>query len=63
MAFTSFNVGFSITSVTIGNNVTSIGENVFYGCNLLTSITVVEDSSNYKSIDGNLYSKDGTVFI
>ena len=29
----------NLTSVTIGNSVTSIGKNVFYGCNSLTSVT------------------------
>ena len=30
----------SITSVAIGNSVTSIGENAFYGCSGLTSVTI-----------------------
>ena len=29
-----------LTSVTIGNGVTSIGESAFYGCSGLTSITI-----------------------
>ena len=52
-----------LTSVTIGNSVTSIGYEAFYGCTALTSITVDEDNTVYKSIDGNLYSKDGTTLI
>ena len=52
-----------LTSVTIGAGVTSIGDDAFYGCTGLTSITVNENNSYYKSIDGNLYSKDGTVLV
>ena len=52
-----------LTSVTIGEGVTSIGDNAFYGCTGLTSITVNENNLNYKSIDGNVYSKDGTVLV
>ena len=52
----------SLTSVTIGNGVTSIDSTI---CNIatLTNITVGENNPNYKSIDGNLYSKDGSELI
>ncbi|MBQ9481501.1 MAG: leucine-rich repeat protein [Clostridia bacterium] len=53
----------SLTSVTIGNGVTSIGDYVFMGCRSLTSIYVNENNQTYKSIDGNLYSKDGKTLI
>ena len=49
----------SLTSITIPDSVTSIGHNAFYGCTSLTSINVSENNNYYKSIDGNLYSKDG----
>ena len=52
-----------LTSVTIGSGVTSIGYSAFRQCTSLTSITVNENNSYYKSIDGNLYSKDGTVLV
>ena len=52
-----------LTSVTIPDSVTSIGDRAFYNCTGLTYITVNENSSYYKSIDGNLYSKDGTVLV
>ena len=35
----------------------------FQGCSSLTSVTVDENNSKYKSIDDNLYSKDGTTLI
>ena len=53
----------SLTSMTIPNSVTSIGSSAFWGCSDLTRITVDSANSNYKSIDGNLYSKDGTTLI
>ncbi len=53
----------SLTSVTIGNSVTTIWGYAFSYCSKLTSITVAENNSNYKSIDGNLYTKDETRLI
>ena len=53
----------SLTSVTIGNGVTGIGNSAFSGCKSLTSVTVSENNSFYKSIDGNLYTKDGKTLI
>ena len=52
-----------LTSVTIPDSVTSIGESAFFNCSNLTSITVAENNTAYKSIDGNLYSKDGKTLI
>lgn len=53
----------SLTTVTIGNSVTSIGYMAFSYCSKLTSITVDSNNSNYKSIDGNLYRKDGKTLL
>ena len=53
----------SLTSVTIGNGVTSIGYSAFNYCSNLNSISVDENNQSYKSIDGNLYTKDGTTLI
>ncbi len=53
----------SLTSIEIPSSVTSIGESAFYDCDSLASIAVTENNENYKSIDGNLYSKDGTVLL
>ncbi|MBE5747600.1 MAG: leucine-rich repeat domain-containing protein [Clostridiales bacterium] len=36
---------------------------VFYNCDNLKSIRVHADSNDYKSVDGNLYTKDGTVLV
>ena len=53
----------SLTSVMIPNSVTTIGGSAFSGCSNLTSIVVDENNTAYQSINGNLYSKDGTVLM
>ena len=53
----------NLTTITIPNSVTTIGERAFQYCTRLTSIEVDENNQNYKSIDGNLYSKDGSTLI
>ena len=53
----------SLTSITIPDSVTSIGNRAFSLCDNLTSITVDENNQYYKSIDGNLYTKDGTTLV
>ena len=53
----------SLNSVVIPDSVTSIGNRAFNDCFSLTNITVNKDNQYYKSIDGNLYSKDGTTLI
>ena len=52
-----------LTSVEISNSVTTIGEYAFEGCTGLISIIVSEDNPSYKSIDGNLYTKDGKTLV
>ena len=53
----------SLTSITIPGSVWTIGFSAFKGCSSLTSITVDENNKDYKSIDGNLYTKDGTELL
>lgn len=53
----------NITKVRISSSVTEIEEFAFYGCLNVTDFTVDENNENYQSIDGNLYSKDGTTLI
>jgi hypothetical protein len=52
-----------LTEITIPKNVTFIGDYALAQCYSLAQITVDEDNPNYKSIDGNLYTKDGTTLI
>jgi len=52
-----------LTSVTIPDSVTSIGCGTFRGCSKLVDIKVDEANSTYKSVDGNLYTKDGKMLV
>ncbi len=47
-----------LTKVTIGKSVKTIYGVPFAACKNLTSIEVDPDNTSYKSVDGNLYSKD-----
>ena len=53
----------SLTTLTIGKGVTDIAGTAFSLCPNISNITVHRDNSEYLSIDGNLYSKDGTTLI
>jgi len=53
----------SIDYVTIPASVTNIDLYAFGFCENLKEITVNENNTTYKSIEGNLYSKDGTTLI
>lgn len=52
-----------LRDICIPSSVSSIGEGAFLFCKSLTSITVKEKNAYYRSIDGNLYSKDGATLI
>ena len=54
---------YSLTNITIPNSVTSIGNSAFSNCDKLTSIIVDANNEKYKSIDGNLYMKNGKTLI
>jgi len=53
----------NLTFITIPNSVTTIDDSAFYDCPKLTYIAVVKGNPNYRSIDGNLYSKDGKTLV
>lgn len=53
----------NLTNVYISDSVEFIGESAFSACWWLESIEVDVNNQKYKSIDGNLYTKDGTVLI
>lgn len=52
-----------LEEIIITKNITYIGKEAFTECNNLKNINVDNNNTNYKSIDGNLYNKDGTIFI
>ena len=53
----------ALKEVTIGAGVTSIDSSAFNGCTALINFTVSEDNQTHKSMDGNLYSKDGKTLV
>ena len=56
----------SLKNITIPASVTQIGskvKEVFYQCYDLESITVANDNTAYRSVDGVLYTADGTTLI
>ena len=59
----AFNSCEKLEKVHIGNGVTNIGDSAFSECGSLTDITVDTLNKNYQSIDGNLYTKDGTKLV
>ena len=54
---------FRLTSITIPGSVTSIGSYAFSHCSKLATITVSDGNTAYKSIDGNLYTKDAKTLV
>lgn len=59
----AFSLDTKLEYVYIGAGVREIGDNVFNGCNSLKEIEVSRKNQHFKSIDGNLYTKDGSRLI
>ena len=55
--------GSGLQSISISENVSSIGECAFSNCESLTSVTVDSDNEKYSSLDGVLFSKDKSELI
>ena len=58
-----FNGCKSLESIELPDSLNTIGARAFSNCESLSSITVGEGNPWYKSIDGNLYSKNGKTLI
>jgi len=52
-----------LTAITIPSGVTNIGYAIFYGCTSLTAINFAAANTTYKSVNGIVYSKDGSTLI
>ncbi len=52
-----------LQTITIPTGINTISDNAFAGCTSLTAINIAEASLMYQTIDGNLYTKDGTQLI
>lgn len=52
-----------LKTLNISNSISDIDAYTFYSCYNLETINVDENNPYYVSIDGNLYSKDETVFV
>ncbi|MCQ2475200.1 MAG: leucine-rich repeat protein [Clostridia bacterium] len=59
----AFSLCSSLTSVTIPKNVYSIGENAFANCSGIEEFAVDALNTDYKAINGMLYSADGKTLI
>lgn len=59
----AFNGCVSLVGVLISTSVNLISYNTFRYCKQLEQIEVMDENVKYKSIDGNLYSKDGKTLV
>lgn len=59
----AFEDAISLKSIQIPASVTSIGERAFLNCASISEFSVAAENTAYKSEDGILYSKDGSVLI
>ncbi|MBQ7907240.1 MAG: leucine-rich repeat protein [Clostridia bacterium] len=53
----------SITSLSLGKNVATIGDNAFFGCASLESITVNEENETYRSEENTLISRSDSTLL
>ena len=59
----AFSECFKLKNIYLSKNVQLIGTGAFSYCTSLENITVDEENLNYKSIDGNLYTKNGDILL
>ena len=52
-----------LAKISIPASVSNINADIFEGCCNISEIIVDENNKNFKSIDGNVYSKDGTTLV
>ena len=61
--FTAYNYLPYVTTVQIPDSVYSIQKEAFGGCTSLTNIKAAPDSRVYKTVNGDLYTKDGKTLV
>ena len=59
----AFRYCWDLTTIFIPKFVTSIDYNILFFSDMVETINIDPDNPSYKSIDGNVYSKDGTTLI
>lgn len=52
-----------LSEITLGNSVTKVGSFAFDNCPKLKEINISENNATFKSVDGNLYDKNGTTLM
>lgn len=60
---TAFHQCNSLTTISFPASLVTLGEDMFESCYKLMKINVAEGSSTFKSVDGVLYSKDGSLLL
>jgi len=63
IGFAAFKGCVSLTEVKIPTAVTSIDKQAFAACSALVKIDVAAENTAYQTIDGSLYTKDGTILM
>ena len=53
----------SLTTIEFSDKIVKFGDNVFRGCRNLANIIVSDANTEYKTVEGNLYSKSGEELI
>ena len=59
----AFNGCTGLTQITIPDNLKEIGYGAFFGCSKLLAFLVADNNSNFSSVDGVLFSREGTGLI
>ena len=59
----AFYSSFGLKRITLSDTVSELAQNPFSGCDMLEEIQVGEGNRQYKSVDGVLFSLDGTELI
>ena len=52
-----------LSEIVLGEGTISVNPLAFWGCKKLANISVSENNPLYKTVEGNLYSKDGKVLV